>query len=79
MPEAENILVDTIKPADEEENALVVRVYEALGRSTRTHFHVNSRIREVLETDMLEDQGKPISPDSVSFGPFEIKTFLLRL
>ena len=79
LPEAENIAVDTVKPADGRDDALVVRVYETMGRATRTKLIPGSGICQVLEADMLEEGAKPICPDEVRFGPFEIKTFILPL
>lgn len=79
LPEAGNIIVDTVKPADDTENALVVRVYEAMGRATRTRLTLAAGIRQLLEADMLEENGVPVSPEEVTFGPFEIKTFILPL
>ena len=79
LPEAENITVDTIKPADGRDDALVVRVYETMGRSTRTKLTLGNGICQLLEADMLEENAKPICPDAVTFGPFEIKTFILPL
>ena len=82
LPLEKNILVDTIKPADTVENALLVRAYEAMGMETRTAFRVSGRVRQVEETDMLEEHGRTVSGEELSevaFGAFEIKTFLLRL
>ena len=80
LPAAENILVDTVKPADTVPGAILVRVYEAMGRETVTPVRVSGRVREITETDMLEEN--PVLrelPLSLHFGPFEIKTLLLRL
>ena len=80
LPEAENIIVDTVKPADTVPGAILVRVYEAMGRETVTPVRVSDRVREITETDMLEEN--PVLQDlplSLHFGPFEIKTLLLRL
>ncbi|MBR2889247.1 MAG: alpha-mannosidase [Oscillospiraceae bacterium] len=79
LPAAKNIIVDTIKIADTVENGLLVRVYEAMGMGTETAFTVNSRVRCVEETDMLEENRKSVDPSRVRFGPFEIKTFILYL
>ena len=77
-----NIVVETVKPADTVENALLVRAYEAMGRQTDAAFTVSDRVRRVCETDMLEENGVEYSVEGtvkVSFGAFEIKTFLLYL
>ena len=79
LSDARNIIVDTVKPADTVENALLVRAYEAMGKGTDTAFTVAKQVRRVEETDMLEENGKPVDPSRVHFGPFEIKTFILHL
>jgi len=79
LPDAPNIVVDTLKPADDRDDALVARVYEAMGRATRTKLTLGAGIRVLLEADMLEEGAGPVPPEEVSFGPFEIKTFILPL
>ena len=79
IPDQKNIIVDTIKPADTVENALLVRAYESMGMKTSTSFHYSERIGKIVETDMLEENPVEIQPENVEFGSFEIKTFLLYL
>lgn len=82
LPQNKNILVDTVKPADTAENALLVRVYEAMGMGTRASFAVSPLVKRVEETDMLEENGGALSREdlaSLPFRGFEIKTFLLYL
>jgi hypothetical protein len=59
------------------ENALLVRVYEAMGKQTDCSFTANPYIKSVTETDMLEENPTPVDLSHVHFGPFEIKTFIL--
>ena len=79
LPNQKNIIVDTIKPADIYENALLVRVYEAMGKQTDCAFTAHENIKSVTETDMLEENATAVDPSHVHFGPFEIKTFILQL
>ena len=77
-----NIVVETIKPSDTVENALLVRAYEAMGMQTDVQFTLSDRVRRVVETDMLEENGRECLSNGTlqaSFGAFEIKTFLLYL
>lgn len=77
-----NIVVDTLKPADTVDNAILVRAYEAMGQKTATTFTLADAIRCVEETDMLETQPRALPHEDglhVTFAPFEIKTFLLHL
>ena len=77
LADAKNIIVDTIKPADTAENALMARVYESMGKQTDCAFAVNPGVTKIAETDMLEEHPKAVDPGCVHFGSFEIKTFLL--
>jgi len=80
LPDAKNIIVDTIKPADTVDNALLVRVYEAMGMHKETTFRLHPAIKRVFETDLLEEHGRELDTNRpVAFGAFEIKTFLLYL
>jgi alpha-mannosidase len=77
LPDQKNIIVDTVKPADTAENALLVRVFEAMGKQADCAFAVNPRITRIVETDMLEENARDVDTSCVHFGSFEIKTFLL--
>lgn len=79
LPDAQNIIVDTIKPADTVENALLARVYEAMGKQTDCTFAVNPGIKKIVETDMLEETPRNADIHHIHFGSFEIKTFLLYI
>ena len=82
LSQNKNVIVDTTKPADRAENALLVRVYECMGAGTAASFTAAKPIVRIEETDMLEEQPRPLDLDAlrhVEFGAFEIKTFLLYL
>ena len=79
LSDKKNIIVDTIKPADTVENALLVRVYEAMGKQTTCAFTAHENIKTIIETDMLEENPQNVDLSHVHFGPFEIKTFILYL
>lgn len=77
LSNAKNIIVDTVKPADMVENALLVRAYECMGKQTDCAFTVNPRITKIVETDMLEENPQDVDVRKIHFGSFEIKTFIL--
>lgn len=82
VPEAGNIIVETIKPADTKDSALLVRAYEAMGMQTETAFSLHPHVHNVCQTNMLEETIQPLpckNGFSAAFRPFEIKTFLLHL
>ena len=79
LSDKKNIIVETIKPADTLENALLVRAYEAMGKQTDCAFTAHDNVKSVSQTDMLEENPAPVDLAHVHFGPFEIKTFILSL
>ena len=79
LPDKKNVIVDTVKPADTYDNALLVRAYEAMGCQTDCAFTASQKIATIIETDMLEENGQKVDLSHVRFGPFEIKTFVLML
>ena len=79
LSDKKNIIVDTVKPADTMGNALLVRVYEAMGKQTDCAFTAHEKVKSVTETDMLEENPAAVDLAHVHFGPFEIKTFILYL
>ncbi len=83
--EPTNVLVSAIKlPEDTQNKALVLRVYETIGKPTEADmkFHERISIESVAETDLLEMNPQEFlaEKDSVHFSikPFEIKTFLIK-
>ena len=73
-------MVDTIRPADTADHALMVRMYEAMGMRTSTALRLHPSIRRICETDMMEENARELAKDeTITFGSFEIKTFLLHL
>ena len=74
-----NGLVVNVFYADTAEDAVLVRVYEAMGMETETAVHVHLAVKRCLETDMLEENGQTADLGKLHFKPFEIKTFLLHL
>lgn len=73
--EADNILVETIKPLESNEKGFVIRMYEAEGAYTITSWKLNVSANEVELTNMLEETIDSMDADmELVFKPFEIKT-----
>ncbi len=71
-----NIIVEAVKPCEDNQKAVIVRMYEAEGSYTTVDVAYNEAIKEVTETDMLEKDIQKATT-SITFKPFEIKTFRL--
>ena len=73
-----NIICETVKPAENEENAYVLRLYEAEKNKTKVKLTFPKSAKKVYFTDMLEENISEIKLDNSSadlvFKPFEIIT-----
>ena len=79
--DAPNVIVETVKPAEDGSGDVIIRLYEAKKTATAARLSV-SIPGMVLETDMLEENGVPLQTEKaesdtivpLQFRPFEIKT-----
>ncbi len=75
--DADNCIVEAIKPCEDAEKAFIVRVYEAEGAFTKTSMNFFSGAKKIALTNMLEEEQEVLSSASaaeLTFRPFEIKT-----
>jgi len=79
----ENIVVETLKPAEDGSGDLVVRLYESARLATRCALHVHLPVRAASFANLVEESPRraPFSRGCIAleFRPFEIKTLRLRL
>ncbi|WP_305767157.1 alpha-mannosidase [Candidatus Epulonipiscium viviparus] len=71
-----NIVVESLKPCEDNEKALIARIYECEGSYTNVSIRYHKDIKEIVETNMLE---MPIPGDAnpLVFKPYQIRTFKL--
>jgi alpha-mannosidase len=78
-----NVVIEAVKAAEDGSGDVVVRLYEAMRTATRCTLTAALPVRQVSETNMLEEQPRLLSQDGgrieLAFRPFEIKTLRLRL
>lgn len=80
--DADNIIIETVKPCEDIENGYIMRIYEAEGTYTNTRLSLGHEVSDIWETNMLEEAKQKISGHScveLCFRPFEIKTLLIRI
>ncbi len=82
--EDSNIILETVKPAEEPGTGdVVLRLYELMGNFTRTTLSTSLPFKYAYRTNMLEKPLEALAFDGQSldleFHPFEIKTFRLRV
>lgn len=78
--DAPNVLIETVKRAEDESDAWVVRVYESMQcRSPRVTLRFGRPLRRVQAVTMVEREPVelPVAGDTLSFAiaPYEVKTF----
>ena len=75
---APNIIAEAVKPAEDGENAFVMRLYECEGSKTNTDIAFSSSVSCAELTNILEDKGEQVFVNNntvtLGFEPFEIKT-----
>lgn len=74
IPKADNIIVEAIKPCEDNEKAFIVRLYEAEGAYTDTEIKLFDGAVKTEITNMLEEVKSELKGDRLIFRPFEIKT-----
>ncbi len=71
---ASDVIIETIKPCEDVQNAYIVRAYEAAGDYARTSLSFGHDVKAVYECNMLEEEKVQADPENLTFRPFEIKT-----
>lgn len=79
-----NVVLETVKPAEDRSGEVIVRLYEAMRTATRCTLRTSLPVLEAWETNMLEEAcGRAVPCQGgelvLEFRPFEVKTIRLRL
>ncbi len=80
--DAPNIIIETVKAAEDGSGDIIVRLYESVNTATCTKLTVHLPVTHVSLCDMLENELAPLPMDDccvrLTFRGFEIKTIRLR-
>jgi alpha-mannosidase len=75
---ASNVIVESLKPAEDGTASFVIRAYECEGTAAKACIRLNVPFEKAVLTNMLEDEKEALSVSGgcidLSFRPFEIKT-----
>ena len=72
--DAPNVIVESVKPCEDVQNAYILRLYEAAGDYTRVSLRFGHEVKALCECNMLEEEQAAADPAQMVFRPFEIKT-----
>ncbi|KZN23130.1 hypothetical protein A4G99_16680 [Haladaptatus sp. R4] len=80
----EGVVIESIKRAEDYDDALVIRLYEAWGRQTEATLEFDFPVQAASTMNLIEDEKSNLSlsnPGTVDlpFDPFDIKTILVKL
>jgi alpha-mannosidase len=80
--DCENVIVDTIKKAEDSED-IIVRLFECYNRRSKVRASMHKVIERLAECDLMENETEVRHCEGSSFEfeirPYEIRTFKLRL
>ena len=76
---APNVIIETVKPCEDAQNACIVRLYEAEGTYASCKLVPGFAVTKAEETNMLEEPKAELNANEIAltFRPFEIKTIKL--
>jgi alpha-mannosidase len=72
--DAANVIIETVKPCEDAQNAYILRMYEATGDWTSAKLSFGHGVKSVKECNMLEEELSDADCGAIVFRPFEIKT-----
>jgi alpha-mannosidase len=77
----QNIIVETVKPAEDGSQDIILRLYESMRTATRCQLTTALPFEKACETDMLEQKTTDLQVNGgkilLEFRPFEVKTIRL--
>ena len=83
-----NIIIDTVKPAEDGSSDIIVRLYESKRAACSSTLHTELQIKKATLTDMLENNTDQLGVErgvagqnsiKLHFNPFEVKTIRLEI
>lgn len=81
--DAPNVIIETIKPAEDGSRDVIVRLYECKRMATRCTLTTALPVQRVAQTDMLENEQAELPTQngaiSLDLRPFEVRTLRLQL
>ena len=81
--DADNIVIETVKPAEDGSADVVVRMYESARTASQCTLHTTLPVTTAAETNMVEEHEADLAVEdgqiALHFRPFEVKTVRLSL
>jgi alpha-mannosidase len=76
------VIIDTIKKAEDQDDALIIRLYEAMNTRGQATLTLGFEIADAWAVNLVEENPTPVphtrNAIPFTYRPFEIKTFLVK-
>ena len=70
-----NVVIETVKPCEDTQNAYILRLYEAVGSYARAKLAFSHDVKALYDCNMLEEEQSTLEPAApIAFTPFKIRT-----
>ena len=70
-----NVIIETVKPCEDAQNAYILRLYEAAGGYSRAELTFSNEVKALYDCNMLEEEQEALTPgEPIVFTPFRIRT-----
>ena len=77
-----NVIIDTIKTAEDDSGDIIIRLYEGMKTLTRTTLNIGFDVKEAYRTNMLEENQEAVELKNnqirLVVKPFEVVTLRLK-
>ena len=70
----DNIIIESVKPMEDKENAYILRLYDAAGDYSKVTLSFGHEVKRMSVCNMLEEEKEAVLDSTLTFKPFEIKT-----
>ena len=80
MSSCRSVIAESVKPCEDVQNAMIVRLYECEGSRTDTvSLYTGFQAAAAFQCDMAENEIHPVDLAALTpFGPFEIRTIKIK-
>lgn len=78
LENADNVIIESVKPCEDAEKAYILRLYEATGDYANVKLHFQHPVKGLKLCNMLEEEQETVADGALSLKPFQIRTIKVQ-
>lgn len=78
LENADNVIIESVKPCEDAEKAYILRLYEATGDYANVKLHFQHPVKGLTLCNMLEEEQETVADGALSLKPFQIRTIKVQ-